>query len=313
MKRIVVATLTALMLTSCSASWSADLTRPQAKAILSKSRPFVLTYNQLTFLDNGFQEFVAEGGPNNPEFSKVFTVASPLTKTITLRTPVGARIDEITGIADAGHGMKEVLLRWSMVNVPDVLKPLVVSGGTGRAIMRLYDDGWRVENGPNLGDDTAPPTLTAAQQRQAEAFKEAERNRLQGLAHEEQLRKEKLEASMKPSKVLYHFQTAPNKQEVGWDTTTGKSITYDVDVTDADLTVTELGHPKPYLSHQTWASVLSIKVEERWGRRTWVGLSSSNNTNYFYLATSEEAQQVCHEMQNAHDAWVATYGSLIRH
>src|ERR1039458_106843 len=79
MKRIVVATLPALALFSCSPSWSADLTRPQAKAILSRTKVFTSTYNQVPFVTNGFQQFAALGGSNNPEFAKVFIVVTPLT------------------------------------------------------------------------------------------------------------------------------------------------------------------------------------------------------------------------------------------
>ena len=61
MKRIVVATLIALPLLSCSPSWSADLTRPQAKAILSRSKVFTSTPG-LYWRTNGAQEFATEGG-----------------------------------------------------------------------------------------------------------------------------------------------------------------------------------------------------------------------------------------------------------
>jgi hypothetical protein len=178
LNRTVVATLAALLLLSCSPSWSADLTRPLAKGILSKTKAFTSTYNQLSWLPNGYQEFNAEGGLTNPEFAKVVAASDGWSPTLTVKTPLTISVDEITGIAEGPQqGMKEVFFRWSMTSVSDVLRPLVIVGGTGEVIMRLYDDGWRVESGPNLTNDATPRTSTAAQQRQMEAFREGVRNR----------------------------------------------------------------------------------------------------------------------------------------
>jgi hypothetical protein len=139
---------------------------------------FTSTYNQLSWLPNGYREFAAEGGLTNPEFVKVVAASDEYSPTLTVKMSLTASVDEITGIADAAQqGMKEVFFRWSFVNIPDTLKALVVVGGTGGSIMRLYDDGWRVASGPNLDNDTTPRAPTAAQQRQMEAFREAVRNR----------------------------------------------------------------------------------------------------------------------------------------
>src|ERR1035441_6172152 len=144
--------LSLLLVASCSPACSADLTRAQAKILLSKTAPFTSMYNRLFFADNTELAFIASGGSNNPEFAKVI-VADPNIRMLTLilRTPVPARVDEVTGISSVGmQGMKEVLFRWSFVNIPNVLRPYVVGGGTGRAIIRLFDDGWRVGSQPEL-------------------------------------------------------------------------------------------------------------------------------------------------------------------
>jgi hypothetical protein len=200
-------TLVLLLVTSCSPSFGADLTRPQAKVLLSKTRTFNSLYNRLWFvLPNGGQVFEEAGGVHNPEFAKVIVV-SPAMAMLTLTTPVPAHLDEVTGIADAGApGIKEVLFRWSYTNVPEVLKPYAVVGGPGRATMRLYDDGWRVAGEPELSYNTAAPILSAAQQHQMDLFKEAERTRLQGLQRdlqrEVQRRKESFEASKIPTRDI---------------------------------------------------------------------------------------------------------------
>jgi hypothetical protein len=337
-KRIVVATLIALPLLSCSPSWSADLTRPQAKAILSKTKTFTSTYNQLSFVDNGFQQFAALGGANNPEFAKVFTVATPGTifnignaaaNTITVRTPLPARVDEITGIADAGQGMKEVLFHWSMVNVPDVLKPFVAVGGTGRAVMRLYDDGWRVENGPSLSNDTTPPTLTAPQKAQLDRLREAERNRLRETAAKAQsaetLRLEKIAASKKPTQTLYRF-----KSQIFfavWPANPKKTAVV-VEVTDTNVNVkVDEGHnvtiwfacmAKGTVSHSTgWYREESKYLlhightycETHDEQSVWIekGMRAADSLNF---DDQEEAEKANVEIEKAHQAWLVRYGDV---
>jgi hypothetical protein len=73
--------------------------------------------------------------------------------------------------------MKEVTFNWSYRGIPDVLKPLLCLGGTGHAILRRYDDGWRVEQIDSLVESRTPPTLSARQKTQIEQFKTVERER----------------------------------------------------------------------------------------------------------------------------------------
>jgi hypothetical protein len=342
MKRIVVATLPALALFSCSPSWSADLTRPQAKAILSRTKVFTSTYNQVPFVTNGFQQFAALGGSNNPEFAKVFIVVTPLTvfnigdakaNTITLRTPLPARVDEITGIADAGQGMKEVLFRWSMVNVPDVLKPFVAVGGTGRATMRLYDDGWRVENGPNLSNDTTPSTLTAAQKVQIDSLREAERNRLREAAVKaqsaEKLRLDRITTSKTPTQTLYKF-----KSQTSFQVGSGREqfTTFNIEVTDAN--VMYLG-----LDIRIWfgciASNTVSKTPTNWFgsgvSKYWLNIGilhrgepecyktdnewpnkGLRNANWLVFDNQEDAENAKVEIEKAHQAWLARYSDIVK-
>jgi hypothetical protein len=354
MKRIVVAALTALMLTSCSASWSADLTRPQAKAILSKTKTFNSTYNQLNFVDNGFQQFAALGVNSNnyavaskdydPELAKIFTVADAVANTINLRTPLPARVDEITGIADAGQGMKEVLFRWTMVNVPDVLKPFVAVGGTGKAIMRLYDDGWRVENGPSLSNDTTPPTLTAAQKAQIDSLREAHFNRVREAAAKaqsaEKLRLEKVAASKTPTQTLYKFKAQTLLSVAPFP---DKRTTVDVEVTDANVTIdveaTSANVKDSGRKITLWFGCLSStrvsKIANHWDYRAfsqyllsigiihrgepecykdtneWIqkGLGSASSLNFDNM---EEAEKANGEIEKAHQAWLARYADIVK-
>jgi len=68
---------------------------------------------------------------------------------VTLAKPYMPRVIEITGIADAPFvtGVKEVAFTWEWQGVPDLVRAYCnVSPLEGNALIRLYDDGWRIEN-----------------------------------------------------------------------------------------------------------------------------------------------------------------------
>lgn len=62
------------------------------------------------------------------------------------------KVAEVTGIADAVlpfapvAGLKEVQFTWQLDNVPPWLVVQGPTGREGRAFLRLFDDGWRVED-----------------------------------------------------------------------------------------------------------------------------------------------------------------------
>jgi hypothetical protein len=67
-----------------------------------------------------------------------------------LREPARREIVEVTGIADApvGRNTKEVQFRWRYVGLPEVVARYCGQGPVAHdstALLRLYDDGWRVE------------------------------------------------------------------------------------------------------------------------------------------------------------------------
>ena len=67
----------------------------------------------------------------------------------TLRHPVKIRIDEVTGIAGLGEGSQvaTVEFRWSYADVPEPVHFMVATGFLAEATFRLYDDGWRLDEG----------------------------------------------------------------------------------------------------------------------------------------------------------------------
>ena len=65
-----------------------------------------------------------------------------------LKAPLKPEVVEVTGITDVDAGVKEVQYRWRFADVPEPLRRLGIvksDPSDARAILRLYDDGWRVE------------------------------------------------------------------------------------------------------------------------------------------------------------------------
>ena len=67
------------------------------------------------------------------------------------KQPLTRSVTEVTGITDvtsqlggAPAGAKEVQFRWDYGGFNEVTKRFIVRGGTGVAIARLFDDGWRL-------------------------------------------------------------------------------------------------------------------------------------------------------------------------
>jgi len=65
-----------------------------------------------------------------------------------LTAPLRPEVVEVTGITDVDAGVKEVQYRWRFADIPEPLNRLGIvksDPSEARAILRLYDDGWRVE------------------------------------------------------------------------------------------------------------------------------------------------------------------------
>ncbi len=196
MKRLAAIALGLLPIASCS---SAELTRSAAKTLPTAHSTFVAKYTSAEWLDGGYQEYVAQGGPNNAALLQAVSGADA--SKIELKVPYAFVVDEITGIADTplGQGIKQVDFRWSRVGIPDVLKPMVSIFGTGQSVFRRYDDGWRVETLSSLITNRTAPELTSTQKTQVDEFKAAELGRQQ---KERQAYLDLLTASKTPTKEL---------------------------------------------------------------------------------------------------------------
>ena len=122
---------------------------------------------------------------------------------------------EVTGIADAVDllgggtgGLKEAQFEWEYGNPDDQTRRFIVRGGTGVALLRRYDDGWRTED-LRMEEGVQGFVLTSADLSAAErdrdeelARRRAEEERLAQLAESERQQKERRDARIAESKIV---------------------------------------------------------------------------------------------------------------
>ena len=178
-----------LCLSACSSP--GDLSRSAAAKLLS-DRGLAASTSTLRWTQGGFAAYVAHGGAHNRDFSAV--VESADQSRLTLMKPFSVKVNEVTGIADLpmGPGVKELQFSWLVDDVSELLFPYVSETGTGAAVVRRYDDGWRVEEIGELKPDPEP-AVTAADVVRIEKYTatEAARRDSESRAAEELLRASK--------------------------------------------------------------------------------------------------------------------------
>ena len=113
-----------------------------------------------------------------------FFLEGPRRNTIMLRQPLNRALFEVTGIADAvtplagqkGGSIKEAQFNWEYANVPPIPKRIIAKGGTGTAIVRLFDDGWRIDE-IRIQSSMEPFSLSPEEEAAAELERKVERER----------------------------------------------------------------------------------------------------------------------------------------
>lgn len=143
-----------------------DLTRSHAKELLGQHEKFV-SATELPFDKNMIETGVSEGLWHKPKFfdielteegKRYFAENIDLLEfggKLVLLEPIKRQVIEITGITDGpkllGEGIKEVQFIWEFGEISAIVAKYLIlneSGGgryEGAALMRFYDDGWRVE------------------------------------------------------------------------------------------------------------------------------------------------------------------------
>ena len=207
------------LISSCTKT----LSRNDAAELISKSSNFQQLRSSIPFHSQWDQTAHNEGVINgysgswcsvtDPRLLAMLKDGNCSTFTAELRQPVSTPSIEVTGITDAAIAsnsakIKEVQFSWRYHDVPGPLNRFIVSGGTGEAVIRLYDDGWRLENinlSPRFND---PYVLSETEQkevkqqmamRQEELNREAENTRLE--AERVQAEQERIAMVVKNSKI----------------------------------------------------------------------------------------------------------------
>lgn len=72
-----------------------------------------------------------------------------------LRQPIEEPQITITNVADDSSTFKEAYFDWRYSGIPSPLSHLAIRGGSGKAVLQHYDDGWEVQD-ITVSPDTQP-------------------------------------------------------------------------------------------------------------------------------------------------------------
>lgn len=126
---------------------SSDLSRSRAKSILSEQPLFTSPVASAPWRAGGFDEWTRRGGKNSSKLASGISGADG--SGVRFVVPVHRAIDEITGIltdVPLIPNARVAEFRWSLVDVPEGIRRLIVAGDRGTALFIKYDDGWRIDN-----------------------------------------------------------------------------------------------------------------------------------------------------------------------
>ncbi len=229
-----------------------ELSRNAAEKIISSSADFSRTISILKFHEYGLEKAMKHGVWEAANYQPRLTshgsefFAGISRDRLELREPARGRV-KVTGISDAiglggsSGGVKEAQFTWDYESLPSVAKRYVVAGGGGRALFRLYDDGWRLEELHDISFSTEPVKLSDREKSDEEADETAmaDRKRVQAeQAEEAAAQRAKREAeSRSPTTTIAEYE--------GWaDTRDFRSSNWTkgpIVVTDVDATFTQDG------------------------------------------------------------------------
>lgn len=144
---LLASALVFFVLASCGET--GELTRDGAAAKIEESL-LKGSDSSYALASTGFERGVSQGywDPDGNLTERGRAIATRVSRTgIHPPSPPDYRI-EVTGITDAESpaGAKEVQFTLSNDGVSGPLRRFIIRGGTGAAILRRYDDGWRAEN-----------------------------------------------------------------------------------------------------------------------------------------------------------------------
>lgn len=307
MRRAVLSVILLFGLTGCSQN---DLSRGRASGLIAASPKFSEAVSTLQYHESGKAMWEAHGGLNTRELVQAFAAASPQ---LTLVNPTHRTVETVTGIANfpLGEGVKEAQFTWRYDPLPRVAARYAVVSGTGKALFRQFDDGWRLEN-LDLEEKKTTPNFSAAEQAENQKMVDAELERRKMASQAKQKRIAELELILAESRVIHREILT---SQFVWDGPYNKSFGEPgaiVKVQDAGLSYqnwkrsffVSYDQMKPMLigeytaNSDGWGPDLNIWLENYWTRMGFRNLS--------------ERDAFVHAVSSASDAWNAKYGAASR-
>lgn len=181
--RFLTASIMIIFLVACGNS---DLSRSKAQSLIQVNEDF--SKPQMTVkLSSGArnkgesQGFWDDKGKLTPKGRDTFV--SFRWSRATVRKTLSREVTYVTGIANAvtpfggaPGDVKEVQYQWEYNNLKGPARRFIVRGGTGVALMRLYDDGWRIEE-ISIKEGTQGFVLSPAEKAEADKDRRAELER----------------------------------------------------------------------------------------------------------------------------------------
>ena len=204
-----------------AACGSRDLSRGNAEEMIEASEE-VLNESSTVTATSGFVESGEQQGLWTSEGSNIFLserAASDISMIsgmqITPTDPFSIKV-EVTGIAQIGNSnnIRTAEFVWSYDGLQPLVRRFAISGGEGRAIFQMYDDGWRI-NSVELQKSDQPITLSDAEINDVADDIAAQETR----KAEEVAQMDSLWSIGKPQKTLYYHVP-------------GSSVWYRTDFTD---------------------------------------------------------------------------------
>lgn len=198
-----------------------DLTRPQAKRVLEGSDRLRIIRG-IDLLPQFHEAAYREGLIASPRavqvpevtnegrryFQEIRHKALGIVWVAILPRPARAEVVQVTGITSTGEGTRQVEFTWRYLGLSDVVARYAGQGSaphSGIAIMRLYDDGWRLETLNVNESGRVPFRYDEARLR---AWKDAEARRVEA-EHEAELaesaRKERERVAKTPARTIASY------------------------------------------------------------------------------------------------------------
>lgn len=329
-----MALVTSIVLAAQGCGPSRELSRSQARELILKARPdlaggYTALPVHLSKLGAGEKLGLwtkrGELAPEVKEYASAVKLPWPigLDEEITLLTPY--RIEfEITGIADvpmSDGSAKLVQFQWRYEDLSPFARAFASNGGTGEAVARRFDDGWRiVADGSGTGSvgleqsrEPYPEDAEAAafikdlaqrirdrRSRESERRQAAERERIERLQHV-------LEESKRPTKVLGEFTDARSGGK--------KIIVTDVAVLGIALEgIWRMPRITGSESDRTWYCYLRGSMASTLGRPisgTYRARAMLNHEVDLGFATEDERDRFVEVLKQAGEDWWSRYRDTV--